>query len=266
MGDLLEREELSTGSATSIRERVEARPVPTAEELRAIVEGPSARRPVRWMRWLGALTVLFVAAAAVIYVLQRDGSEAEQADRTAGRRWTIAATSSAIDALPVERFANPPADAHLVVTQTPHGVSYDYYTITQTPHGVSFDPLVAPAPTPANLGRQWLMPATSPAIGTMAVTPLLNPPANTFLMVTQTPHGVSYDYYTITQTPHGVSFDPVVAAVFRTADYLDRMLPPEPVVAAVFRSADYLDRMFPPEPVVAPVFRTADHWDRLLTP
>ena len=54
-------------SGAPIEERTTDRPVPSADEVREIVEGP--RRPIRWMRWLAALVVIAAGVGIVTYLV-----------------------------------------------------------------------------------------------------------------------------------------------------------------------------------------------------
>ncbi|MGI9644959.1 MAG: hypothetical protein ACR2O6_06590 [Ilumatobacteraceae bacterium] len=46
---------------------------PTAEEVRALVHGP--RRPIRWMRWLGAAVLVIAAAMIVTFATRNDETD-----------------------------------------------------------------------------------------------------------------------------------------------------------------------------------------------
>ncbi|MFW2334174.1 hypothetical protein, partial [Ilumatobacter sp.] len=63
---MLESEEVLTRSEQDVRVDMRKDSAsPTAEEVRAIVHGP--RRPIRWMRWLGAFVLVVATAMVVTY-------------------------------------------------------------------------------------------------------------------------------------------------------------------------------------------------------
>ena len=127
MTQLRDREELRDTMSES--ERLTTA-VPTAEEVRAIVEGPPRRRQFRWMRWLGAFVALILAASVTALLLRGDEPTAEP-EVFAGTEWIISVDSPQFESLPVEQPIGLPENGHLRATQTPHGVSFDFVLVTQ---------------------------------------------------------------------------------------------------------------------------------------
>jgi hypothetical protein len=64
------------GTDTPVEERVRESAAPTADEVRAVVEGP--RRPIRWMRWLAAFALIAAGAAIVASVALNDETQTAQ--------------------------------------------------------------------------------------------------------------------------------------------------------------------------------------------
>ena len=145
MSQVREREELR--DTMSEAERL-ATVVPTAEEVRALVEGPPRRRQVRWMRWLGAFAALVLAAGIAALLARSDGTTSEP-EVVAGGEWMISVDSPQFESLPLERPIGLPDNGYVRAIQTPHGVSFDFVVVTQTPHGVSIDAFV-PQPFQGN--------------------------------------------------------------------------------------------------------------------
>lgn len=65
-----------SGADALVEERVSERVTPTADEVRALVEGP--RRPIRWMRWLSAIAVIAGGAVVVALVTSNDDTDGVQ--------------------------------------------------------------------------------------------------------------------------------------------------------------------------------------------
>ncbi len=158
MSEVREREELR--DTMSEAERLTT-VVPTAEEVRALVEGPPRRRQVRWMRWLGVFAALLLAAGITALALRSDGSTTEP-EVFAGGEWIISVDSPQFESMPLERPIGLPGNGYLRAIQTPHGVSFDFVVVTQTPHGVSIDAFV---PQPL-VGNPTQLPAGQLADGT----------------------------------------------------------------------------------------------------
>jgi hypothetical protein len=140
MSQLLDRQEQQTraGPDTMSGPTRTLAPVPSAEEVRAIVEGPPRGPQIRWMRWLGAFAVLVLAAGITMLVMW-GGRETAQPEQFVGEQWFVSVDSPEFAVLPVEEPLNLPDNGLLMVSTTPHGVSFDFVVATQTPHGVSFD-------------------------------------------------------------------------------------------------------------------------------
>lgn len=77
---MLDREDVRTPDSgdTQVRDRLHERATPSAEEVRALVEGP--RRQIRWMRWLAVLGFMVLAAGALLFVLRDGGTELTQTE------------------------------------------------------------------------------------------------------------------------------------------------------------------------------------------
>jgi hypothetical protein len=143
MSRIVEHEQLRTEAGPDLTGSLRDSPrVPSAEEVRALVEGPPPSHQIRWMRWLGALLVVGLGLVVAALVMQDEGTDTVS-EFVGGQRWFVSAQSAEVADLPIEPLANPPDDAYVMVVQTPHGVSFEWVTATQTPHGVSIGHIVS---------------------------------------------------------------------------------------------------------------------------